>query len=81
VTKAADKLYDELNRAGIEVIYDDRDESAGVKFANADLIGVPVRLTVSRKTVAEDQVEWKNRTAQESKMIRNDKVVEAIKNS
>jgi prolyl-tRNA synthetase len=81
VVRAADKLYDELNRAGIEVLYDDRDESAGVKFADADLIGVPVRLTVSKKTVAASSVEWKNRAATESKMILNNKVIEALKSS
>ena len=66
VIKAADRLYEDLNKKGVETIYDDRDESAGVKFADADLIGVPVRLTVSRKTVEKESVEVKRRDRDES---------------
>ena len=47
VAEAADQLYDSLQTAGLEVLYDDRDESPGVKFNDADLLGIPVRLTVS----------------------------------
>mgnify|MGYP003386445130 CR=1 FL=1 len=61
VVAAADKLYAELTAAGHEVLYDDRDESAGTKFADADLMGVPLRATVSRKTVAEGAAELKRR--------------------
>ncbi len=78
VTKAADALYDGLGKAGIDVLYDDRDESAGVKFADADLIGVPVRLTVSRKTIAEQSVEWKRRDGQESKLVKMDAVLDTL---
>ena len=51
VRQAADQLYAELERSGLAVLYDDRDERAGVKFKDADLIGVPLRLTVGRKAV------------------------------
>lgn len=78
VIKAADKLYDELLKAGIEVIYDDRDESAGAKFADADLIGVPIRLTVSKKTVEQGDAEWKLRREKDSKMIKLSEVREAL---
>lgn len=62
VQKAADTLYEQLRAAGVETLYDDRDERAGVKFADADLIGIPQRVTVSKKTLAEQAVELKTRT-------------------
>jgi prolyl-tRNA synthetase len=70
VTAVADKLYDELTNSGKEVIYDDRDVSAGAKFADADLIGVPLRLTISVKTLAEDSVEVKKRNETSSKLVK-----------
>jgi len=47
----AERLYEQLQAAGIEVLYDDRDESPGVKFNDADLIGLPIRLTVSARAM------------------------------
>lgn len=70
VTKAADKVYEDLTKAGKVVLYDDRDESAGVKFADADLIGIPIRYTVSAKTLAEDSVEVKQRAQKDSKLVK-----------
>ncbi|MBE3571650.1 MAG: proline--tRNA ligase [Moorella humiferrea] len=55
----ADSLYKELMAAGVEVVYDDRDERAGMKFVEADLIGYPLRLTVGKKTVAQGTVDVK----------------------
>lgn len=57
VREAADKLYNDLKAAGIEVIYDDRPVSAGVMFSDADLLGVPVRVIVSPKTLSRGAVE------------------------
>ena len=57
VKEAADKLYDTLQQAGIEVIYDDRPVSAGVMFSDADLLGVPVRVIVSPKTLGRGAIE------------------------
>lgn len=57
VREAADKLYNDLQKAGIEVIYDDRPVSAGVMFSDADLLGVPVRVIVSPKTLGRGAVE------------------------
>jgi prolyl-tRNA synthetase len=74
VVAAADKLYDELMAAGTEVLYDDRDERAGAKFADADLMGCPVRLTVSPKTMAEHSIEYKRRTEAESRLVKLDKI-------
>jgi prolyl-tRNA synthetase len=61
VAAAADRLYDELTAAGVEVLYDDRDERPGVKFKDADLIGIPLRLAVGKKSLAEGKVELKRR--------------------
>lgn len=59
----ADEIYGELTRAGVEVLYDDRsDKTAGEKFADADLMGCPVRLVISEKTLKEESVEMKKRT-------------------
>src|SRR5438067_4538807 len=62
VREAAEKLYAELTAAGVEVLLDDRDERAGVKFKDADLIGVPLRIAVGKKGLAEGKVEWKARS-------------------
>jgi prolyl-tRNA synthetase len=61
VADAAERLYDELQAAGINVLYDDRDESPGVKFNDADLLGMPLRLTVSPRTLDKSAVELKGR--------------------
>lgn len=63
----AQTVYDQLLSNGIEVLFDDREESAGTKFSDADLIGLPVRLIVSKKT--EDKVEYKERTSSESELL------------
>ncbi len=62
--EAADRLYDELTKAGIEVLYDDRPERAGVKFNDADLIGNPVRVSVSARTLGKGEAEIKLRSAE-----------------
>jgi prolyl-tRNA synthetase len=61
VTEVADKLTAELTKAGIEVLVDDRDERPGVKFKDADLIGLPIRIAIGKKGLAEGKVEWKRR--------------------
>ena len=62
IKKFSEKIYQDLQRAGIEVLYDDRKEkSAGEKFADADLIGIQVRVVVSERTLAKDSVEIKKR--------------------
>lgn len=60
-TACAEKIYDELVNAGIEVLYDDRKETAGVKFADADLIGIPIRITLGNRSYKEGKVEVKYR--------------------
>jgi len=61
VVAAADKLYADLRAAGIDALYDDRDERPGAKFKDADLIGVPLRVAVGKKSLAEGSVEVKLR--------------------
>ena len=75
--KNANSVYEKLIKAGIEVLYDDRNVSAGEKFADADLIGIPVRLTVSAKTG--DKIEWKNRDSQETELFSLSQVVNRLK--
>ncbi len=69
----AESIYNRLQDAGIEVLWDDRDVSAGEKFTDADLIGIPVRLVVSTKTG--DKVEWKNRIEKETELLSADETV------
>jgi prolyl-tRNA synthetase len=61
VVAAADALYEQLQAVGVEVLYDDRDASPGVKFADADLLGMPVRVTVGAKGLARGIVERRDR--------------------
>ena len=67
--RAAEALYADLTAAGLEVLYDDRPERAGVKFNDADLLGVPVRLTVSPRTLAQGAVELKRRWETEAETV------------
>lgn len=70
VMKEAEALYQRLRSAGYEVLYDDRDERAGVKFADADLIGAPLRLTMSKRSLEAGGVEAKERHLDERKVIQ-----------
>ncbi|NIN69342.1 MAG: proline--tRNA ligase [Anaerolineae bacterium] len=79
VVNAADSLYEELLSKGYEIVYDDRDESAGVKFNDADLIGIPLRLTVSSRSLQAGGVEVKRRDAEEYQIIDFDDIEEVIR--
>ena len=79
VVEAAEALYARLQAAGFEVLYDDRDESAGVKFNDADLLGLPVRVTVSRRTVESDAFELKARWEADRQMVPAADLEEAIR--
>ncbi len=69
VAKTSNDIYEQLTDAGIEVLLDDRDERAGVKFKDADLIGIPVRITVGKKALADGSVEIKLRTEKDFEKI------------
>jgi len=73
--QAAEDLYDRLQAAGIEVLYDDRQETPGVKFNDADLIGLPVRLTVSERALKQGGVEHKRRDQPEKTVIPHGEVI------
>ncbi len=68
VKKEADKLYDNLQKEGNKVLYDDRDKSVGEKFAEADLIGIPLRMVLSEKTLEKKCVETKKRNETKTKL-------------
>src|SRR4029079_2286825 len=65
----ADTLYEELEQAGLEVLYDDRESSAGEKFADAELLGVPLRLTVGKRGIEQGEVEAQIRRGQEKRSL------------
>ena len=69
VSESAQALYDQLRAAGLEVLFDDRNESAGVKFNDADLIGLPVRLVVSQRNIRDGVVEVKGRSSSEPETV------------
>ena len=77
ITDAGEQLYESLRRAGLEVLLDDRDERAGVKFKDADLIGVPFRITVGKK-VSEGKVELFDRATKQSEDVSLDEVVAQV---
>jgi len=71
----AEELYDKLQKAGIEVLYDDRDVNAGQKFADADLIGCPIRIVVSSKTLEKNSVELKRRNSEKVELIKINEIL------
>jgi prolyl-tRNA synthetase len=66
---AAEKLEKELQERGIEVLYDDRDERGGVKFKDADLVGIPLRVTIGKRGLAEGKLELKGRREKEARLV------------
>jgi prolyl-tRNA synthetase len=77
--ETANKLYEDLQAAGLEILYDDRDESPGVKFNDADLIGLPVRLTVSERALGQGGVEMKLRREQGKVIVPLDETVTRVR--
>jgi len=76
--QSANSIYKILEQEGLEVILDDRDERAGVKFKDADLIGIPVRITIGPKALQENKVEVKKRWEKEVELVEIDKVKERV---
>ncbi|MDP3882913.1 MAG: proline--tRNA ligase [Candidatus Staskawiczbacteria bacterium] len=75
VKATAEKIYQDLQKSGIQVLYDDReDKSAGEKFAEADLLGIPYRVVVSEKTLKTNSVEIKERGKKEAKLVKINKL-------
>jgi len=79
VNKVASMLYDKLSQAGVEVFYDDRDVRAGVKFSDADLIGIPQQVVISSKTIEKgDMVEVKERATGEGQSVGMSELVNLL---
>lgn len=75
----ADRLYDELTSQGVEVLYDDRDERPGTKFADAELIGLPYRVTVSDRLVEAQKYEFTTRQTAETKELTLDELLDRLR--
>jgi len=69
IRATAFKIYNELNKSGIEVLLDDRDERPGIKFKDADLIGIPLRVTIGQRTLEEGKVELRFRHSQKVELL------------
>jgi prolyl-tRNA synthetase len=78
VREAAERLYGDLLAAGVEVLYDDREESPGVKFNDADLLGMPLRVTISPRTLEKGSVELKRRRETETSLVALEEAVASI---
>jgi prolyl-tRNA synthetase len=79
VKRSAEKIYKDLWAHGIEVLFDDREEQPGVKFTDADLIGIPLRITVSSRSLKKGGVELKHRTAKEPVVVPLKEIIARIK--
>jgi prolyl-tRNA synthetase len=79
VLDTVEQLYKDLTDNGLEVLFDDRNESAGIKFNDADLIGIPLRITVSPRTLQKQGVELKWRNEKESEIVPLKGVIDTIK--
>jgi prolyl-tRNA synthetase len=81
IARTADKIYRDLSEKGIEVLYDDRDERAGVKFNDADLIGIPLRVTLGKRGLKEGNVELRVRATGEESKVPLEGVLKAVEDA
>jgi prolyl-tRNA synthetase len=79
IEEAAERVYGDLWNNSIDTLMDDRDERPGVKFKDADLIGIPFRVTIGKKALAEGKVELRNRQTKEMKLVEISGIVEAVR--
>jgi prolyl-tRNA synthetase len=79
VAETAEKLYTDLQAAGLEVLFDDREESPGVKFNDADLLGIPFRVTVSPRTLEKNSVEFKKRSEKQAEIVPISEIMVKLK--
>lgn len=78
VASLADDVYNDLTQVGVAVLYDDRDVRPGEKFADADLMGIPYRLVVSGKTIADGKFEVKSRTNTQPQFVAREEVIKML---
>ena len=71
-------LYQELLSKNIDVLFDDREISAGTKFADADLIGIPIRLVISKRSQEKGGIEYKLRSEKESEIVKSEDLISKI---
>ena len=74
----ASELYEKLTKSGLEVLYDDRDETAGVKFNDADLIGIPIRIVVSHRNLKNNVFEIKRRCDESGSLVPRDAIEASV---
>lgn len=79
VKNYADKLYEKLNSLGFDVLIDDRGLRPGVMFSEADLIGIPHRITVGDKTISEEKYEYKHRSDSDSSIMSLNELLERLR--
>jgi prolyl-tRNA synthetase len=79
VESTAEKLYTELEAEGLEVLFDDRRESPGVKFNDADLLGIPIRVTISPRTLEKNSAEIKRRPEKKAELVPLDKIAKKLR--
>ncbi len=77
--EVAEKLYGDIAAAGIEVLMDDREERAGVKFKDADLIGIPLQIILGEKNLKDGLVELKDRRTKETVKVKLEEIVEKLR--
>ncbi len=81
VRDAAEALYTELTESGLEVLFDDRDARPGVKFADAELIGIPHRIVVSERGLQGGELEYRHRRDEESRNLKREEALNLLKES
>jgi prolyl-tRNA synthetase len=79
IMQVANNLYQELEAGGLDVLFDDRDERAGVKFKDADLIGVPISIVIGKKSIEEKNIELRIRKDKSTKMVPQGQAVALVK--
>jgi prolyl-tRNA synthetase len=78
ISQAADELYDRLTQAGISVLYDERDERPGEKFADADLLGLPYRVVISQKSLQSGGFELKSRASDQTEVVTPEELLSTL---
>jgi prolyl-tRNA synthetase len=81
VREASEVLYEELQSMGLDVLFDDRDARPGVKFADAELIGIPHRLVISERSLEAGELEYRHRRDDESRMMKRGDALDLVKGS
>ena len=79
VSEVAENLYVELESEGLEVLFDDRQESPGIKFNDADLLGIPIRVTISPRTLQGNSIEIKKLAEKESALVPLEEIAARLK--